>query len=250
MIKRYLIPLLMIFLVTACGNSEFDTLSTQHSEMGTQVSFARSTATVESDRLLATIEAVQTQVRFAEFQNQSLQSTLVERGFSQEDIDAVSPLEATIRPPTATPPPTSAVLQPTPPPVTPPQVTEEVATITPTHPASAALANAVTARSVRDDDCADEITGTFTTDDEAIYVVATAYNIAANTTLTSRWQYQGEEVVRFDFVPDFNIDGACIWFFIEPADAPFNPGTWSVVLDINGSPAIPPLTFVIQPSAS
>ncbi|RMG83880.1 MAG: hypothetical protein D6712_12385, partial [Chloroflexi bacterium] len=65
-----------------------------------------------------------------------------------------------------------------------------------------------------------------------------------------RWQYQGEEVVRFDFVPDFNIDGACIWFFIEPADAPFNPGTWSVVLDINDSPAIPPLTFVIQPSAS
>jgi hypothetical protein len=107
------------------------------------------------------------------------------------------------------------------------------------------LENIVMATGVGDDDCALGTVLQFTADVPAIYVVATAYNIAPGTQLASRWRIGASEKV-FDFTPDFAIAGECIWFFVDQTDFTFVPGTWSVSLEIDGTPAAPAIQFTIQ----
>jgi hypothetical protein len=124
-------------------------------------------------------------------------------------------------------------------PITPPG-----ADLTPTSGAPA-LANIVTAANVGSDDCAAGVTSTFSASSDRIYVVATAFNIPPGTSIVSRWFQNGQQVISHDFTPDFDINDACIWFFIDQTDVAFTPGSWSVDLEINGVVTGPSTTFTI-----
>jgi hypothetical protein len=102
------------------------------------------------------------------------------------------------------------------------------------------------AEGVGKNDCALAAVNSFPTTVKQIYVVATAVNIAPGAKLTSRWSYEGQEVVVHDFAPDFAINENCIWFFIDPNDAPFTPGKWSVLLELDGIPQGQPTPFTIN----
>jgi hypothetical protein len=107
-----------------------------------------------------------------------------------------------------------------------------------------ALVNFQMAPVVGSDDCAVNPTSDFSTSDAEIYIVATGVNIPAGTNIAARFSVGGQEI-NHDFTPDFAIDGACIWFFIDQADVEFRAGTWSVELELNGAPASPPIPFTI-----
>jgi hypothetical protein len=108
------------------------------------------------------------------------------------------------------------------------------------------LENIVMATNVGADDCALDATTTFSVNTPQIYVVARAVNIPPNTRLSSRWLYNGQEVITYDFTKDFLIESACIWFFIDPIDVVFQAGEWGVELAIGGTPVAPPTTFVMN----
>ena len=106
---------------------------------------------------------------------------------------------------------------------------------TPTLPPDIpSLSDVVTSTGVRNDDCASNPTNQFESNADSIYVVATAHNIPSGTTLVSRWRRDGSELVVLDFTPDYDIDNACIWFFIDQTDTPFTPGNWDVTLQVGG----------------
>ncbi len=230
----------MALLVGACTNSDGaeQTLVVENELMNTYIANVRETATVEADHMFATMEYAETQVGFVENQSQSLQATLVERGFSQEEIARVNPVARALMPtvaPTPSPAATSA--------------DSAVLTPTPTQQSNTpSLTSIVMAGSVGDNDCAVDIRTQFSNNDERIYVVATASNIEPGTQIMSRWMREVEEVAAFDFTPDFQIERACIWFFIDQTDAEFTPGNWSVTLEINGVPVTAPMMFTLAES--
>jgi hypothetical protein len=240
--KRTIALLIMgLSLLAACSTGPSGaerTLEAQRDSLGTQIADVRSTATLEADRLLVTAEFAQTLVAQMRNQNQVLSATIAALG---GDAALVAPRAST---------PTLASL-----PVDPaaPQVTAEgimpatgeaVLAATPTA-APPALYNAVTARGVGANDCALAAVSQFTAADQSIYVVATASNIQPGMTLASRWYYEGQEVIRHEFTPEFAISQNCIWFFIDPEETPFNPGSWTVQLEVNGQPDGDPVAFSI-----
>ena len=228
----------LALLLGACANdsSREQTLVAENQVLSTHIASVRGTATIEADQRMATLETSQTEVRLAENQNQSLQATLVDQGFAPEAIEAVNPAAATLSPTAPSPSPGAVSTHPP--------------TPTPrTESSEPSLSNVVMASGVRDDDCAQDRRTQFTPDDEEIYVVATANNVSAGTTLASRWLREGQEVAAFDFTPDFDINNACVWFFIDQTDATFTPGNWSVTLEINGASAAT-AQFSIQEASS
>jgi hypothetical protein len=96
------------------------------------------------------------------------------------------------------------------------------------------------------DDCPIGNSRVFSSQAQAIYVVARAVNAPRGTQFTSRWLLRNEEVIRYDFVPDFDIARACIWFYIDPSEVTFTPGPWAVILQVNGQDAAPPVEFTIR----
>ena len=235
----------LALLVAAGGNNNNGvelTLVAQNATLRTEIAILRETATVAADRRQIPLEQVGTELSQVQGQNQQLQSTLIARGFDPTTIANITPLPQT--PSLATPLPSPTGVPGTP---LPPTTLE-----TPTVPAATipSLANIVTASGVGDNDCALSTRSEFSPNDTAIYVVATASNIAPGMTLRSRWLRAGTEVAAFDFTPDFAIDNACVWFFIDQSDTPFTPGEWTVSLEINGSPAGNPATFMIMENES
>ncbi len=221
-------------LLAACSTGPSDaerTLEAQRDSLATQIVDVRSTATVEADRLLMTAEFAQTAAAQVRTQNQVLSATIAALG---GDAALVAPRAST--------PTLPAVIDPAAP-VTPAPGGETLAA-TPS-PAPPNLYNAVTARGVGANDCALATVSQFTTADVSIYVVATASNIQPGMTLASRWFYEGQEVIRHTFKPDFAINQNCIWFFIDPEETPFNPGSWTVQLELNGQPVGEPVAFSI-----
>ncbi len=238
----------LLLLCSACnGNTADNAIATQHSVASTGLFVAQATTTVLAARLETTLDYVSTRVSFAATQSQFLKATLVQAGTPIDYLEAYqrSVFTGAIVLPTATarPQATAGSLQ---------QMTQIALTlptvtpfgVTPTGTAPR-LDNIVMATSVGNDDCALGAVLQFTADVPEIYVVATAYNIAPGTQLASRWRIGDNEKV-FDFTPDFAIDGKCIWFFVDQTDFTFVPGTWSVALEINGTPAAPATQFVIQ----
>ncbi len=69
----------------------------------------------------------------------------------------------------------------------------------------------------------------------SIYVSAMARNTPPGVNLQSIWSFSGDERVRFDYSPDFQISENCIWFFIDTSDTEFTPGDWRVDLTLNGA---------------
>lgn len=224
--------------ISACDtNNTEETLVAEHAVASTQIDNLRNTATVGAARIETTLDFLGTRVRSREESREFMQSTLIARGTDADFLlSSLGGDAGTFLPLTATPLPTDPVV-PVETPVggqggiVPPEVlTAQAAPVD----GAAALVDITTASSVGADDCAQSPSSEFTLDTPEIYVVARAQNISAGTTLASRWLQEGAEVAAFDFAPDFDIENACIWFFIDQSDVAFVTGSWSVALDING----------------
>jgi len=113
-------------------------------------------------------------------------------------------------------------------------------------PTSVGFVEVGTATSVRDSDgCAEGLQSQFAPDVGRIYVTARALNIRAGTLMGVEWRYQGQIVHSENFVVPIDDDNYCIWFNIDPATAPFSPGTWAVRLYENELPIDPEVAFII-----
>ena len=238
--RRSLLFTLILILISACQrqNEVELTLVAQKLSLETQIAEIRQTATVDSERLQITVEYMGTLVSRAEQQRFELQATQLAR-----DPNAANDASANQQFTTPFPTPGETVINndnftPTP---------EQSETITEV-PGVPALQNIVMAASVGNDDCAAQVTSTFTTSTPEIYVVATAMSITPGTNIAARFSIGGQEI-RHDFTPDFEINGNCVWFFIDQNDLEFRPGNWSVQLELNGTPASTPVAFTITEDA-
>jgi hypothetical protein len=81
-------------------------------------------------------------------------------------------------------------------------------------------------------------------------VVARAVDIAAGSVLTSQWFREDVLLTTFDYMPDFVIENACIWFFADQTDFEFALGSYSVNLLVNGEAAAPSIPFTITGASS
>jgi hypothetical protein len=244
-------------LIAGCGQdaSAEQTLAAEHGPLATNIVNLRSTATVAADQRQITLEHLATVATRAVQRQQSILATMNSLGLNPAGVSQITPAatytlavelaQATLAPnlleqgggitrlPATpqfrTPEPSPTPLMPT-------------ATVDPNLPN---FSNAVTSTGVGPDDCATQVTAQFATSAPEIYVVMTANKIPAGTTLASRWRRDGEELALFDFSPDFSIDGACVWFFADSSDFAFTPGTYQVVLEINGRQSGEPVTFTI-----
>ena len=249
--NRMLLTLgLLAALAAACTpQNEIElTLVAQNVALNTQIAAVRQTATVDADRLQVTVEYMNTLVAQAQEQRSQLQATLIARGADPAAVGVnITPLalQTTPLPAAEAASAPGAVVVPPPAPGDVP-VTPFSAENAPVTSAAPTLANIVTATGVGQDDCAVGVTSVFSASSERIYVVATAYNIQPGTLILSRWFQEGRQVVTHDFTPNFQINDACIWFFIDQTDAPFTPGNWAVDLEINGAVVGPSTRFSVQ----
>lgn len=174
-----------------------------------------------------------TQIIQLEAQNQALQGTL-------QALAAGAPLAQPPQPqpaagqPGATPAPGFGS--------TPlfPDVSGSTPTPPPAAPSGVGVLSAVTATGVNDTDgCALDDVSVFETTEDEIYIVVAARNVEPGTTFFTRWLYNGQR--QFDSVswtPDTFFEQVCIWFYMEPFDAPFSPGNWTVELLANNQVAV------------
>jgi hypothetical protein len=251
--SNYLIvALLLLMLLSACTSQGMSlTLAADHHIQGTEFYNVQMTASVQAGRLQITQDYYTTQVAIAATQNQDLKATLQARGTPREVIDAYQQqIESgsqflPTRTPIATP--TFAPLIPPTPLSGPPSsdtgavsakggvVPNLDAALTAAPPTSGPrLTNLMAAPGVGDDDCAQNATNTFATSTPEIYVVATAYEITSGMTLASQWDISGQQRT-YEFVPDFDIDGACIWFYMDQSEFAFQPGSATITLSVNGT---------------
>jgi hypothetical protein len=235
---------MIIFLIAACsGQSTVEqTLIAENQGLSTQMADIHSTATVQADRAIVTLEHALTEIKHVDNQHVQLLSTLVGRGTPTQAIGEILP-QANVPP------------LPTQPTAPPPSNTEEplaqdatsatsAVNVTPTVVSPPRLSNVITAEGVDDAGCAVNPVSTFSTDAVEIYVVALAASLQPGSTLvTSRWRQAGAEVATFDFTPDFT--EGCLWFFIDQTDIAFTPGNWSVELEIDGGLVGAPVSFTI-----
>jgi hypothetical protein len=218
-----------------------------------QVAALQAAATQESARLRTTLDYAGTRVSLAATQGSFLELTLEARGTPPAVIASFrQEMFASFATPTPTPtlalrgdatvnaaqPPTQIIITPL--------AISTLPGAPPADPNAPRLENIVTAVDVGSDDCAVGITNVFTTAMPEIYVVARARNIPNGTRLASRWRFNGEQVIRYEFTPNFTIQDACIWFFMDQTDVTFSVGEWTVQLEINDVPAAPPSAFSIR----
>lgn len=243
----------------------------ESNDSATEIAALRSTATVETDRMMGTIEAVETSMRAVELQSTRIASTLIARGTPFIDASGITPFapfDGNVSP--DQPPGVDDGMQPL---VTPgggAQGNSALATLnaqqgilppsnatptpivaasnaTPTFANAAndpavqsgngSLTNITTARAVGADDCPTGSVTSFTTADTEIYVTATAQNVPAGSVIVSRWLREGAEVALYDWSPSFDLADSCIWFYNPAGDTPFSAGSWTVELSIDGAPA-------------
>lgn len=105
-----------------------------------------------------------------------------------------------------------------------------------------------TAAGVRDTDgCASSYTTSFSVGASRIYATTRVFNIRAGTNVYVQWSFDGQVVSTSETYtvpqddPDF-----CLWFYLEPADAPFQPGNWSAQYYANGVAQNPPAAFTMN----
>jgi hypothetical protein len=239
--------LLLLVLAAACQTDPGpgQTAAAVNVTLGTQAAIRRATATFAADRRLVTQVALENAATLARRRQDAIISTLEELGLPPPDLSRITPAALPTNPALVLPTPTNDIFDiggitraaPTVDPASfteiPPTDLPLVETATP-DPSAPRVENVVTSTGVGPDDCATDVTPSFTTASPQIYVVATAYNIRAGQVIASRWLRDAEELTIFEFAPDFEIDGACIWFYAEPVDFPFNPGSYTVELLIDG----------------
>lgn len=227
-----------MLLITACSdNSAQQTLVADNALLGTQIVELRVTATYMVDEIRRTAEFVLTETTKAARLRDELSSTLQAAGIDAGSISQVQPNTnfAVATAPAAGqpnvpvgPPPTNS---------TPGSLDLNFAATTVGTPTSSApsLFNVVTAEGVGSNDCALSSVTTFSPESSQIYVVATAANITAGSTIAAQWYLDGTLVTDQSFVPDSDINDNCIWFFAEQVDFAFTPGNYRVDLTVNGA---------------
>jgi hypothetical protein len=95
------------------------------------------------------------------------------------------------------------------------------------------------------DDCPVGSSNTFSTGDSEIYVTAIA-NTNASNTLTASFALNGQEIQSYSWTPGFAIEGKCIWFHMPSSEVTFTPGSWTVSIDVDGTPVGLPIPFTIS----
>lgn len=115
----------------------------------------------------------------------------------------------------------------------------------PNNPNSPYTLTGVSTQVRQDDGCIQNPQNSFTSDTSRIYGTMVANNLQAGTLIEANW-YQAEQiVVNQRWTVDQNYDQLCIWFYIEPADVAFTPGSWSVQMSADGQPVSGTIGFTI-----
>lgn len=256
--KRFFLISLLISagaLASACNffsqPVDLQTENLQNEQAQTQISAVRSTATVNADRLLITLENAQTAVGNIDLQSTRIASTLIAAGMTFVDASGITPVAPTDAPLADNSIPQIAnplITQGAPlvnngggsaqgdsqlVPVTPSPIPIQ-ATVDPNGPS---LTSITLTDQVGADDCPVASMTSFSSGAAEIYVTAMANNVVANSTLTADFTREGQEMQTYTWTPDFDIRGACIWFHMPASDVQFTPGNWSVALAINGAAA-------------
>lgn len=226
------------------------TLAADYALVGTQLADARTTATAAVDRLLVTQEAAQTAVREVDAEFGRINATVIALG-----TQAINPALVTPVPIAGAGGTPAATLLP----ITPGAVaqgsgstgggvpTPTLAPIAPVNPNAPTLRNVVTTAQVGADDCAVGATSTFSTTAAGVYVVATAFNLSQQNTVSYRWLLDGAEVWADSWSPASTVNGACIWYYLTPDQVALTAGAWAVEIAIDGAVIGPPSAFTITP---
>lgn len=262
--------LIFAFLVTllASGCNFFappaaeQTLVADYSGTATEMANIRASATIQSDRLSATLEYAQTAVSAVDAQSTRISATLYATGLPLIDVRDITPLFAT---PAATafnsvrsaPPEFSItpimnaqggaqgnstlLVQPPLTPLAPLENTQD--------PDAPTISDVVMTSSVGADDCPTGTTTVFATNAPGIYVSAVGHNLTPSNTIVSRWYFEGSEYTYYTWSPSFDIDQACIWFYLPGSDVAFSAGNWSVQIELDGAPIGQPALFTISGSS-
>ena len=258
-IRPYLIAVTALAILAAsalagCDSGAPEMTATAYSQARSEIENLRATATVVRARMKTTLEYAGTRIGQAEEAGGLLQHSLSSLGTDTNYVEtSVSLIESG---PTLIPPPTpidarapaagaiTPISRPT-------DIPVAAATSTATNPQPALddnrprLKNIVMASGVNDFDCAIDNNPRFTPQSEAIYIVAEAHNISAGASISSRWYRRGTEVAYFSFEAENDINGNCIWFFIDQTDTTFFPGAWSVEIRVDDGPLSTPIAFQI-----
>lgn len=260
--KRLFLMLLLIgaaYALSACNffsqPGDLQTENLANDLANTEIAAVRQTATVGADRLLVTLQFVETSVGIMQQQGTRIAATMVAAGMPIIDTSAITPI-ATANDPGATANPANNLVTPVisgqgaasgnitiqnPPTPTP------LATSDPNVPR---LDNILLAEQVGPDDCPLGASTTFSGATTDIYATAIAYNLSSANTLSSRWLRDGTEIARYDWTPNFNITQACIWFHLPSAAVEFVPGNWSVEITLDGGLVGSPINFTINADAT
>jgi len=252
---------LLAILLSACAPPPDPALgltaAAQYPILATSAAIARTTATFEADRRAVTrIAALDVLARASQRQSR-LVNTLEALDLPRPDVSLITPAAPATSAIRATPtldrisgvggitlaaPTLDPNLTPT---FTPPPT--EV--LPPTHtlsPDAPRLAGVVTSTGVDSNDCPLSPTSIFNTATPQIYVAATAFNLAPGDVVGSLWLKDGAEVAFYEFAPDFEINGACIWFFVDQSDFTFTTGSeYRIDVTINNN-IVQMLTFTIE----
>lgn len=258
MFKRAILVGLLAIIVSGCSNEGVSqqTLVAFEAQLDTQREVVGATRTAELELLLLTLDYSYVELTRTKSQYDSMNAILVTRGVTVEvpTMMATEPAPNTSEPfitPDADQPIVDVIVTPF---MTP--TAEIIPTATPNENGvttsqdqppiiSDNLRDIALSATVGEDDCANGVTSTFNTSSERIYIVARAFDIVANTEISSTWWRGGEQVANFTFMPSFPINNACIWFFADPTDFDFSAGGYEVILQLNGQDVTPPIPFNI-----
>ena len=242
----------LCWMLCACGPSPGDQGATAaYLAIQTEGSELAATGTVARARMQTTLDFVGTRVSQVEQAALILKDALIDLGTESAFIEAnLQGLQKPANPAGLGEPPNDAIAAATPPSQRVraddyPLVITRPSPQTSTPDASPRLDDIVLASGVDARDCAIDRNPVFRPGSPAIYVVARAFHIPANATLSATWTRQGVEVVLHSFSPDYAIHDNCIWFFIDPSDTPFLAGSWSVRISFGDQPLMSALPFQI-----
>lgn len=264
--KHLILILNLILILSACTDTGTSlTLEANYRLAGTQVEDLRITATVQMARAETTLDFMGTRAAVSGNQSGFLVETLVATGISPELLatqresflgSSPTPVPPTIignnanqeiRPgqtliaETFTPsPPAVTINAPNPTSTALIQATPDFGGLT--------IGNLITATGAGNDGCGRGVSSVFGMNVSEIYVILPVFNVTANDYIfAARWQKNGQPIGPiYDFSPDVDSDSLCVWFFVDATDFAFEPGTYSVSIDINGQRASGPVPFVIQ----
>lgn len=232
-------------------------LQVENQAYSTELAAIQATATTFSDRMLVTLSFAQTAIRSVDLQSTRIASTMIAGGAPQVDAAGITPVAPTPREqnggnalpsvpggsnPFVTPivigegSARGSISLDATPVITPiPQPT--AIDVTPIADSTTAnLTNITVTNAVGADDCPTGARSEFDpTRDTTIYITAVGNNLTPANVISSRWMFNGTEVVFYDWSPSGNVNGACIWFYITPEAVDFTPGNWTVELAVDGA---------------